>query len=155
MSPPLVVAMAIKGNMNWDPNNEPIQNGVMLSDIMPTKDEIREVIAKVMTAEMYKSIYDKVSQGTKLWNSIDSGTGELYNWDSKNTYIQKPPYFDGFGLNSGSIKSITGAKVLLNLGDSITTDHISPAGNIAKSSDAAKYLRDCKLACARFFWSSD
>jgi aconitate hydratase len=150
MSPPLVVAMAIKGNMNWDPNNEPIQNGVMLSDIMPTKDEIREVIAKVMTAEMYKSIYDKVSQGTKLWNSIDSGTGELYNWDSKNTYIQKPPYFDGFGLNSGSIKSITGAKVLLNLGDSITTDHISPAGNIAKSSDAAKYLREQGVADVDF-----
>jgi aconitate hydratase len=142
MSPPLVVAMALKGDMNWDPNTEPIQGDVMLSDIWPSKEEIKQVINAVMDPLMYENIYSKVSSGTALWNSIDSVTGDIYDWDSKNTYIQNPPYFEDFGLSSGSISKIENARVLLSLGDSITTDHISPAGNIAKDSDAAKYLRE-------------
>jgi aconitate hydratase len=146
MSPPLVVAMAIKGNMNWDATSEPIgkdKNGkdVMLADIWPSKEEIRAVIEKTMDPLMYENIYSKVSAGTALWNSIQAPTGDLYEWDEENTYIQKPPYFDDFGLGMTSIEEIKNARVLLSLGDSITTDHISPAGNIAKDSDAANYLR--------------
>ena len=147
MSPPLVVAMAIKGKMSWDAKSEPIgqdKDGkdVMLADIWPSKEEIRAVIEKTMDPLMYENIYSRVSAGTALWNSIQAPTGDLYDWDTKNTYIQKPPYFDDFGLNLTTIEQIRNAKVLLSLGDSITTDHISPAGNIAKDSDAAKYLRE-------------
>ncbi len=145
MSPPLVVAMAIKGNMNFDPINDPVQGSVMLKDIWPTKDEIKETIAKVMSPEMYKDIYAQVSSGTKLWNSIPAGSDALYSWDADNTYIQNPPFFEDFSLRVPKISTIKGARVLLNLGDSITTDHISPAGNIAKTSDAAKYLRENKV----------
>lgn len=145
MSPPLVVAMALRSNVNWDPLEEPVQGDVMLQDIWPSKDEIKQIINKVMGPEIYQNIYSKVSQGTKLWNSIDSDSSELYNWDADNTYIQKPPYFENFSLQAGSIKPINNARVLLSLGDSITTDHISPAGNIAKNSDAAKYLRNCGI----------
>jgi aconitate hydratase len=147
MSPPLVVAMAIKGNMNWDANSEPIGKdkdgkNVMLSEIWPSKEEIKAVIEKTMDPLMYENIYSKVSSGTALWNTIEAPTGDLYEWDADNTYIQKPPYFDDFGLKFTSIEQIRNAKVLLSLGDSITTDHISPAGDIAKNSDAAKYLRE-------------
>ena len=155
MSPPLVVAMALKGNMNWNPKTEPIGKGkdgkdVMLADIWPTKAEIKTVIDEVMDPLMYENIYNKVSQGTDLWNSIDAGTGDLYQWDAKNTYIQNPPYFEKFDLSIGKIGSIQGARALLSLGDSITTDHISPAGNIAKDSDAAKYLREQGVADVDF-----
>lgn len=142
MSPPLVVAMALKGNMNWDPKKEPIQGDIMLSDIWPSKEEIKQVINNVMDPLMYENIYAKVSSGTTLWNSIDAVDGDLYDWDNKNTYIQNPPYFEGFDLGLGKINPIKDARVLLSLGDSITTDHISPAGNIAKDSDAASYLRN-------------
>jgi aconitate hydratase len=147
MSPPLVVAMAIKGNMNWDAKTEAIGkdtqgNDVMLSDIWPSKEEIMQVISQTMDPLMYENIYAKVSQGTELWNSIEAPIGDLYEWDSENTYIQKPPYFDDFNLNMNKIDAIQNAKVLLKLGDSITTDHISPAGSIAKDSDAATYLRE-------------
>jgi aconitate hydratase len=147
MSPPLVVAMAIKGNMNWDAKTEAIGkdtqgNDVMLSDIWPSKEEIMQVISQTMDPLMYENIYAKVSQGTELWNSIEAPVGDLYEWDSENTYIQKPPYFDDFNLNMNKIDAIQNAKVLLKLGDSITTDHISPAGSIAKDSDAATYLRE-------------
>jgi aconitate hydratase len=141
MSPPLVVALALKGNLNWNPLTEPIQGDVMLSDIWPSKEEINQVINQVMDPLMYENIYAKVSSGTELWNSIDSSTGDIYTWDSSNTYIQNPPYFEVFDNKAGKIADINGARCLLNLGDSITTDHISPAGNIAKNSDAAIYLR--------------
>lgn len=141
MSPPLVVAMALKGNMNWDAEKEALQNDVMLKDIWPSKEEVKEVISKVMTPEMYQEIYAKVSSGTELWNSIEAGTGASYDWDDANTYIQNPPFFEGFSLDIPAIDAIKSAKPLLQLGDSITTDHISPAGNIAKDSDTAEYLR--------------
>lgn len=146
MSPPLVVAMALKGTTDWDPNTEPVQGNIMLKDIWPTKDEIKQVINQVMDPLMYENIYAKVSQGTALWNSINSGAGDIYAWDAKNTYIQNPPYFENFSGSVGKIADIKSARCLLSLGDSITTDHISPAGNIAKSSDAAKYLREQGVA---------
>ena len=142
MSPPLVVAMALRGNVNFDPAKDPVQASVMLKDIWPTKDEIKAIIAKVMSPEMYQNIYAKVSEGTELWNSIEAGSDALYQWDTENTYIQNPPFFEEFSLKVPQISSIESARVLLHLGDSITTDHISPAGNIAKSSDAAEYLRE-------------
>ena len=141
MSPPLVVALALKGNVNWNPLTEPIQGSIMLSDIWPSKEEITAVINQVMDPLMYENIYAQVSKGTELWNSIDSSTGDIYQWDTKNTYIQNPPYFESFNNQAGTITEIKGARCILSLGDSITTDHISPAGNIAKNSDAAIYLR--------------
>lgn len=141
MSPPLVVAMALKGNMNWDPKSEPVQGDIMLSDIWPSKAEIKQLISEVMTPEMYKDIYAKVTEGTPLWNSIDSSAGDIYSWDDDNTYIQNPPYFEDFNLEVPAIDAIEEARTLLSLGDSITTDHISPAGSIAHESDAANYLR--------------
>lgn len=145
MSPPLVVAMALVGNMNFDPQKDPVQNGVMLKDIWPTKDEIKTIINQVMSPEMYREIYSKVSEGTPLWNSIAASEGDMYDWDAKNTYIQKPPFFDDFELQMAKVEPVKSARTLLNLGDSITTDHISPAGKIAPDSDAAKYLRDNKV----------
>jgi aconitate hydratase len=142
MSPPLVVAMALKGNMNFDPINEAVQKDVMLADIWPSRKEVQDVIKKIMSPEIYREIYSKVSSGTSLWNSIESSTGSLYEWDSSNTYIQNPPYFENFDLEIPRFSPIKNARALLSLGDSITTDHISPAGNIAKDSDAAKYLRE-------------
>ena len=142
MSPPLVVAMALKGNVNFDPAKDPVQADVMLSDIWPSKEEVKEIINKVMKPEMYQEIYAQVSKGTDLWNSIESTTGSVYEWDENNTYIQKPPFFADFGVDVPKIEEIKDARVLLSLGDSITTDHISPAGSIAKDSDAAKYLNE-------------
>jgi aconitate hydratase len=132
--------MALRGNINFDPENDFIQADVKLKDIWPTKDEVKAIIEKVMSPDIYKDIYSKVSQGTALWNSINADISSQYEWDDKNTYIQNPPFFEEFGVNAPSIKPIEKARVLLSLGDSITTDHISPAGSIAKDSSAAKYL---------------
>ncbi len=140
MSPPLVVAMAIKGNVNFDPENDYLQNEVKLKDIWPSKDEVRAIIEKVMSPEIYQDIYSKVSEGTSQWNSIKADTSSQYTWDEANTYIQNPPFFTEFQATAAAIKPIEKARVLLSLGDSITTDHISPAGSIAKDSAAAKYL---------------
>lgn len=142
MSPPLVVAMALKGNVYFDPQKDPIQGDVMFKDIWPTKEEIKAIIEDVMSPDMYQEVYSKVSSGTPLWNAIESGEGDMYSWSDKNTYIQKPPYFDDFGPEIPGVQAIDEARVLLSLGDSITTDHISPAGKIANSSDAASYLQD-------------
>ncbi|MEB3315841.1 MAG: aconitate hydratase AcnA [Candidatus Melainabacteria bacterium] len=150
MSPPLVVAMALRGNVNFDPENDFIQADVKLKDIWPTKDEVKAIIEKVMSPEIYKDIYSKVSQGTALWNSINADLSSQYEWDDKNTYIQNPPFFEEFGINAPSIKPIEKARVLLSLGDSITTDHISPAGSIAKDSSAAKYLNEESVANVDF-----
>jgi aconitate hydratase len=150
MSPPLVVAMALKGNMNFDPTNDPIQNDVLLKDLWPSKDEIKSIIKEVMSPAMYKEIYAKVSEGTELWNSIEANEDALYAWDENNTYIQNPPYFEDFTKDTPAIEPIETARLLLSLGDSITTDHISPAGAIAKDSDAAKYLIENGVSQSEF-----
>lgn len=152
-SPPLVVAYALAGNVNIDFDKEPIGigsdgNKVFFKDIWPTREELKELIENVITPEMYKETYDKISKGTEKWNKLEISDKPLYNWDENSTYIKRPPFFEKIKQQeAGVIKPILNARVLLSFGDSITTDHISPAGNIAKTSSAAKYLFITKKIC--------
>jgi aconitate hydratase len=144
-SPPLVVAYALAGNVNIDFETEPIGKGkngedVYLRDIWPTREETGKLVNEYIKPQMFKEIYDKISKGTDRWNSLEIQDAPLFNWDEKSTYIKKPPFFDVINKKSDKITPIENARVLLSFGDSITTDHISPAGNIAKTSAAAKYL---------------
>ncbi|MGK5088901.1 aconitate hydratase [Bdellovibrionota bacterium FG-2] len=144
-SPPLVVAYAIAGNMNInltrdpvgiDPNGEP----VYLKDIWPAREQIDEMCGKYVTAAQFKKSYSDVFKGDKNWRELNIPTGDLYAWDAKSTYIKEPPFFEGITAQPAPITDITGARVLAMLGDSITTDHISPAGSFGKTSAAGKYL---------------
>ena len=146
-SPPLVVAYALAGNVNIDFETEPIGKGkdgkdVFLRDIWPSREETASIINEVIKPKMFKEVYDRISKGTEKWNSLEVKESPLFSWDNSSTYIKKPPFFDVINNKSGKISPITNARVLLSFGDSITTDHISPAGNIAKTSAAAKYLMD-------------
>ena len=154
-SPPLVVAYAIAGSMNIDLSKDPIGTSkdgkpVYLKDIWPTNKEIADTVASCVTAEMYKSKYADVFSGDKAWQSIDTATGKTYNWDEKSTYVRNPPYFEGLSKGMQALADIHGASILALLGDSITTDHISPAGNIAKNGPAAKYLGDNQVQPADY-----
>jgi len=142
-SPPLVVAYALAGNVNIDFEKEAIGkdsngNDVFLRDIWPSRDELQKLIDTIITPEMYNDVYNKISKGTDRWNSLEVNDAPLYNWDDNSTYIKRPPFFEKIKQASGKVEPISGARVLLSFGDSITTDHISPAGNIAKTSAAAK-----------------
>ncbi|HRP35969.1 MAG TPA: aconitate hydratase AcnA [Gammaproteobacteria bacterium] len=144
-SPPLVVAYAIAGTVDIDLTNEPLGTGsdgkdVYLRDIWPSNKEIGDFIAKTIGPEMFKQNYADVFKGDSRWNTIDSPDGELYAWDDGSTYIKNPPYFDGMTMDVGSIDDIHGARVMGIFGDSITTDHISPAGSIKKDSPAGRFL---------------
>jgi len=145
-SPPLVVAYAIVGTMDIDLTKDPLgtdQQGktVFLKDIWPSQQEINDIMASTIDSGMFRSSYKNVFAGDARWSSIKVGTSNQYAWNAKSTYIQNPPYFTGMSKqSSGSITQITGARVLARLGDSITTDHISPAGSIKKDSPAGKYL---------------
>ena len=145
-SPPLVVAYAFAGTMNLDITKDAIATGsdgkpVYLKDIWPSNKEVADVVMKCVTAEMFRKKYADVFAGEKEWQQIPVGKGKTYSWPAKSSYIQNPPYFDGMAKAAGeSAQDIMGAKILGLFGDSITTDHISPAGNISKSSPAAKYL---------------
>lgn len=146
-SPPLVVAYAIAGTTNIDLTTEPLgydkdNNPVYLKDIWPSSDEIRQAINESMSPEMFKEKYKDVFSANSRWNAIPVPEGKLYEWDEKSTYIQRPPFFEGLTTEVGDIEEIRGAKTLALLGDSVTTDHISPAGNIAEDSPAGKYLRE-------------
>ncbi|HLN60572.1 MAG TPA: aconitate hydratase AcnA [Symbiobacteriaceae bacterium] len=146
-SPMLVVAYALAGTVETDLTTEPIGtdkagNPVYLKDIWPTNEEIRAGIAAALKPEMFQAQYSKVFEGDENWQALQAPTGELYEWDAASTYIQEPPYFVGMGAEPGTVKDIKGAKVLALLADSVTTDHISPAGNIAKNSPAARYLME-------------
>jgi aconitate hydratase len=146
-SPPLVVAYAIAGSTDLDLTSEPIgkdRNGkdVFLKDIWPTSQEIQEAVTKAVTAELFKATYADVLKGDARWQSIEVTRSETYSWDSNSTYVQNPPYFQGMTMTPPGIKEIKGARALAVLGDSITTDHISPAGDIKKDSPAGKYLTD-------------
>ena len=146
-SPPLVVAYAIAGSvlidldkdpLGYDQNNKPI----FLKDIWPTNNEISEVISSVITPEMYRKQYASVFEGGKDWKEV-TGVGDLtYNWDDTSTYVQNPPYFEDMKSNPEKIQNIIGARALAILGDSITTDHISPAGSILRSAPAGQYLSE-------------
>ncbi|CAN7328903.1 aconitate hydratase AcnA [Pseudoxanthomonas sp. LjRoot168] len=144
-SPPLVVAYAIAGTTNIDLTSEPLGTGsdgqpVFLKDIWPSNKEIGDFIAATIGPEMFAKNYADVFKGDMRWNTIASPDGDLYAWDGDSTYIKNPPYFDGMTMDIGSIDDVHGARVLGLFGDSITTDHISPAGNIKKDSPAGRFL---------------
>ena len=144
-SPPLVVAYAIAGNMKLDLTKEPLGTGsdgkpVYLKDIWPSSKEIHDLIAKHVTSAQFKKSYASVFDGDANWKSVATPKGENFTWSDTSTYVKHPPYFEGMTLATGTPQNVKGARVLAMLGDSVTTDHISPAGNIASSSPAAKYL---------------
>ena len=146
-SPPLVVAYALAGTMNHDFAKDSLgtdKDGkpVLLKDIWPTEAEIQSVIDSSITSEMFKKDYSSVFEGDHRWKSLDTPTGKTFDWDPKSTYVRKPPYFDGMPAQPKPVTDIAGARVLAILGDSVTTDHISPAGNIKADSPAGKYLED-------------
>jgi len=145
MSPPLVVAFALAGRIDIDLTQEPIGQGkngqdVYLRDIWPSMQEIREVMQRSLDPEAYRRNYSDFAEQNPLWNQIPSSAGLLYTWDRESTYIQEPPFFAGFNMSAGTISDIRGARALAIFGDSLTTDHISPAGSIKKDSPAGKYL---------------
>ena len=144
-SPPLVVAYAIAGSMKLDLVKDPLGVGkdgkpVYLRDIWPSSKEIHDLISKHVTSTQFKQSYASVFDGDANWKSVATPTGEIFTWDDKSTYVKHPPYFEGMSLKPATPQNIKAARVLAMLGDSVTTDHISPAGNIAATSPAAKYL---------------
>ena len=144
-SPPLVVAYALAGTMDHDFENDSLGNDkdgnpVLLKDIWPSAQEIQSVIDSSISSEMFKKDYATVFDGDHRWKSLDTPTGKTFEWDPKSTYVRKPPYFEGMPAEPKPVTDITGARVLAILGDSVTTDHISPAGNIKADSPAGKYL---------------
>ena len=150
-SPPLVVAYALAGTVDIDLDKEPLGNGsdgapVYLKDLWPTQKEINEVASSSVRAEMFKEKYADVFSGSDMWKDIKVTGGDLYEWDENSTYIHHPPYFQELTLDISSVKDIKSARVLGLFGDSITTDHISPAGNIATDSPAGKYLQERDVA---------
>jgi aconitate hydratase len=146
-SPPLVVAYALAGTVDIDLTTHPLGqdqdgNDVYLKDIWPTSDEINELIANNIDADMFRKNYGEVFDGSKEWNAISSADSQLYPWDEGSTYIKNPPFFDGMTMEPEGIPDIEGARILGLFGDSITTDHISPAGNIDPNSPAGRYLQE-------------
>jgi aconitate hydratase len=144
-SPPLVVAYALAGNLDVNLLNDPLGedqdgNPVYLKDIWPGGQEIHDVIGTTIDSEMFAASYDSVFAGDANWTGIDSPEGEIYTWDGASTYVKNPPYFEGMTMDTAPVTDIEGARVLALLGDSVTTDHISPAGAIAADSPAARYL---------------
>ncbi|HEY0713501.1 MAG TPA: aconitate hydratase AcnA, partial [Polyangia bacterium] len=145
MSPPLVVAYALAGRVNIDFETEPVGTGkdgnpVFLRDIWPTSAEINQTIQAAIKPEMFSNTYARVFEGDAQWRGLKVPSGATYAWDESSTYIKHPPYFEGMSREPGSVADIRGARVLALLGDSITTDHISPAGSIKKDGPAGKYL---------------
>ena len=154
-SPPLVVAYALAGTMNHDFDSDPIgkdQSGkdVFLADIWPSAEEIQSVIDSSISSEMFTKDYASVFEGDHRWKSLATPTGKTFEWDAKSTYVRKPPYFEGMPRNPKPVTDIANARVLAILGDSVTTDHISPAGNIKADSPAGKYLADHGIERADF-----
>jgi aconitate hydratase len=154
-SPPLVVAYALAGTVNTDLSKEPLGTGsdgqpVYLKDIWPSNKEIGDVIAKTLGPDLFKQNYADVFKGDSRWNQIAAPVGEGYGWDGSSTYIKNPPYFDGMRMQVGKISDIHGARVLGIFGDSITTDHISPAGDIKATSPAGQFLQGHGVTKADF-----
>ena len=154
-SPPLVVAYALAGRVDIDLDHEPIgfgENGqnVYLKDIWPTPDEVDAVVKRSVRGEMFHKEYSEVFQGDERWNSVKVPAGDLYEWSDKSTYIRKAPYFDQMVDPKTSVRDLTGLRVLAMLGDSVTTDHISPAGSIPADSPAGKYLIELGVKPADF-----
>ena len=154
-SPPLVVAYALAGSVDFDFDKQPLGNDkqgkpVFLKDIWPSRDQVSKVTNGVIKPEMFTATYSNILKGSKMWQELDAPKGTQYSWDDKSTYIHNPPFFQKTDNNVKPIPNIKGAHVLINMGDSITTDHISPAGKIAKNSPAARYLRERGIQDADF-----
>lgn len=150
-SPPLVVAYALAGTMNHDFENDSLGsdkegNPVLLKDIWPSAQEVQEVIDTCISSEMFTKDYATVFDGDHRWKSLDTPTGDTFEWDAESTYVRKPPYFENMPITPTPVVDILGARVLAMLGDSVTTDHISPAGNIKADSPAGKYLESHGVA---------
>ena len=144
-SPPLVVAYALAGSMDVDIVNDPIGEDlegkpVYLREIWPSQKEIHDTIASAVDSEMFRSSYSDVFAGNEQWTKLDAEATALFHWDADSTYVKHPPYFEGMGPDAGEVTDINGARVLALLGDSVTTDHISPAGAIKADSPAGEYL---------------
>jgi aconitate hydratase len=145
-SPPLVVAYALAGNMDVDLFNDSLGddkdgNPVYLKDIWPSQHDVHDAVVANIDSSMFKSSYGSVFEGDANWKAIDSPEGEIYTWDDSSTYVKNPPYFEGMKAEPEPVENIKGARALALLGDSVTTDHISPAGNIAADGPAAAYLQ--------------
>jgi len=146
-SPPLVIAYALAGTMDLDLTTEPLGTGtdgqpVYLRDIWPSPHEVQRTIDESVTAEMFANDYADVFAGTQQWQELPTPTGDTFEWDAESTYVRKPPYFEGMPAEPAPVTDITGARTLAVLGDSVTTDHISPAGSIKADSPAGKYLQE-------------
>jgi aconitate hydratase len=146
-SPPLVVAYALAGSMDLDLFNDPLGqdsdgNDVFMKDIWPSASEVEEVIAQAITSDMFSDDYADVFAGDERWQNLETPSGDTFAWDEGSTYVRKPPYFDGMPEEPTAVEDIEGARVLAKLGDSVTTDHISPAGAIKKDSPAGRYLAE-------------
>ena len=144
-SPPLVVAYALAGRMDLDLTTEPIGqdpdgNDVFLRELWPTSEEIGATIAGSVSGELFRGRYADVFTGDETWRALDTPAGDLYAWDRDSTYVRRPPYFEGMALEPPGVEDISGARCLVQLGDSVTTDHISPAGSIKPDSPAGHYL---------------
>jgi aconitate hydratase len=155
MSPPLVVAFALAGRIDIDLRKDPIGNGkdgqpVYLADLWPTQREVEETMQKSISSDMFRRSYGEVYHGDEHWRGLPVPKGETYTWEKNSTYIRKAPFFDGMALKPSPVEDIRNARVLAVLGDSVTTDHISPAGSIKKDSPAGKYLQEHGVKPAEF-----
>jgi aconitate hydratase len=155
MSPPLVVAFALAGRVDIDLANDALGTGkdgkpVFLRDIWPSLREVRDLMQAALQPDVFRRLYKDFAAQNPKWNEISSSTGNVYEWDRKSTYIQEPPFFENFSLTPGSIKPINGARALGIFGDSVTTDHISPAGSFKKTTPAGKYLVENGVAVEDF-----
>jgi aconitate hydratase len=144
-SPPLVVAYALAGTVNIDLTKDPVGHSkdgksVMLSELWPSQEEVNAVVQKCVKQEMFKREYSRIFEGDEHWKTMEAPTGPIFAWDSKSTYVKEPPYFEDFGPQPKPIADVKSARVLVHVGDSVTTDHISPAGAIPPDSPAGKYL---------------
>ena len=155
MSPPLVVAFALAGRIDIDLRKDPIGKGkdgkpVYLADLWPMQREVEEAIQQSVTAEMFSKSYAEVFEGDERWRGLDVPKGQTYAWEKDSTYIRRAPYFEGMKIKPSPVEEIKHARVLAVLGDSVTTDHISPAGSIKKDGPAGKYLQDHGVKPADF-----
>jgi len=146
-SPPLVVAYALAGTVDIDLEKEPIGkdkdgNDVFFNDIWPSAEEVKAEVKKTVTPELFRKEYERVFDNNERWNAIESTDEALYVWDDESTYIQNPPFFEGLSKEAGEVKPLSGLRVVGKFGDSVTTDHISPAGSIGKDTPAGKYLQE-------------
>jgi len=155
MSPPLVVSFAIAGTVDIDLSKEPLgfdanDQPVMLADIWPSGEEVAAAMSSALSPEVFQKLYTGFAEQNPKWNEIPGSVGHVYEWDTKSTYIQEPPFFDKFSLTPGDINEVKGARPLGIFGDSVTTDHISPAGNIKKDSPAGRFLSENGVTAADF-----